>query len=48
MAGARKADDLHLSIFRSGEWATVVFELNDRGRGFAGHVVDGVLITEPI
>jgi hypothetical protein len=39
---------VNLAIFSSGEGAAIVLQLDDGGGGFAGHVVDGVLVTEPV
>ncbi len=40
--------NLHLSILGSGEGAAVVLEFDDGGGSLTGHVVDGVLVTEPV
>lgn len=37
-----------LAILGSGEGKTEVFELNDGTRSLTAHVVDGVLVTEPV
>jgi len=37
-----------LTILSSGEWATVVLKLDDRGGGLSCHVVNCVLVTEPV
>lgn len=38
----------HLAILSSGEGAAVVLELDNGSGGLAGHVVNGVLVTEPV
>ena len=37
-----------LAVLASGEGETVVLQLTDGTGGFTAHVVDGVLVTEPI
>lgn len=37
-----------LSVSGTGEWHSVVLELNDGSLGLSGHVVDGILVSEPI
>ena len=39
---------INLAVFGSAEGQTVVLELDDRGNRFAAHILDGVLIAEPI
>jgi hypothetical protein len=39
---------LHLAVVRSGERTSIVFEFNDGLRSLAGHVMDSILVTEPI
>lgn len=39
---------LHLAIVSSREGASVVLKLNDTLRRLTGHVVDGVLVAEPV
>ena len=38
----------HFAILGSREGAAVVLELDDGGRGLTGHVVNSILVTEPI
>ena len=38
----------HLAVLGPREWTAVVLELDDTGRGFSRHVVDRVLIAEPV
>lgn len=37
-----------LSVSRAGEWHSVVLKLNNGSLGLSGHVVDGILVSEPI
>lgn len=39
---------VHLAVFCSGEGAAVVLEFNNRCGSLTGHVVDGVLVSEPV
>jgi hypothetical protein len=39
---------LHSSIFSSREWTSVVFELDDTLGRLSCHVMDGILITQPV
>ncbi len=39
---------IDLSVLRSAEWQTITLELSDGGRGLAAHIVNGILVTEPV
>ncbi|KAH3663545.1 hypothetical protein OGAPHI_004946 [Ogataea philodendri] len=43
-----KGSLVNLSLLRSREWKTVVFQLDNRVWGFSCHVVDGVLVSQPV
>merc|ERR1719187_90810 len=45
---ATKSPLVDLALRCAGEWHTVVLQLYDSSRGLSGHVVDGVLISQPI
>jgi hypothetical protein len=45
---ASKGSLVNFSLFRSGKWHAVGLELQNSLWGLSAHVVNGVLITEPV